>query len=290
MTDLARSSAPADRLPHAHVAEILSVVRERHGLDLGGYRRGTVERRIRTAMIAAGAPSSAAYVERLRSDRRLGSDLLARLTVKVSRFYRDAAAVERVREALAARLAAAPGPLAVWSAGCGRGEEPYSLAMLLDDLGAPAGADVVATVVATDVAPDALAAAEAATYPAAALAELPPAYRERYLAPAAGRGRDGFRVHPAIRGRVRALRHDLSAARAPPDPRRFDLVACRNTLIYFQPPLQRRALELLVDALAPGGLLWLGPAEWPAALAGGRLEVLDRRARLFRAAGGSADA
>ncbi|WP_272946343.1 hypothetical protein [Anaeromyxobacter sp. PSR-1] len=54
--------------------------------------------------------------------------------------------------------------------------------------------------------------------------------------------------------------------------------------------MQRRALELLLDALAPGGLLWLGAAEWPAALAGGRLEVLDRRARLFRAAGGGADA
>lgn len=286
MTDLARSCASADRLPHAHLAEILSVVRERHGLDLTGYRRGTVERRIRTAMIAAGAPTSAAYVERLRTDRRLAGDLLARVTVKVSRFYRDAAAVERVREALAARRAAAPGPLAVWSAGCGRGEEPYTLAMLLDDLGAPAGPDVVAT----DVAPDALAAAEAATYPAAALAELPRAFRDRYLTPLPGGGRAAFRVHPGIRARVRALRHDLSAARAPPDPRRFDLVACRNTLIYFQPALQRRALELLLDALAPGGLLWLGPAEWPAALARARLEVVDRRARLFRAAGGGADA
>lgn len=286
MTNLARSSAPADRLPNAHLAEILSLVRTRHGLDLSGYRRGTIERRVRTAMIAAGASTSAAYLDRLRADRRLAGDLLARLTVKVSRFYRDAAAVERVREALAARLAAAPGPLAVWSAGCARGEEPYSLAMILDDLGAPAGPDVVAT----DVAPDALAAAEVATYPAAALTELPRAYRDRYLTPVLGRGGAGFRVHPAIRARVRALRHDLSAARAPPEPRRFDLVACRNTLIYFQPALQRRALELLLDALAPGALLWLGPAEWPAGLGGGRLEVLDRRARLFRAIGGSADA
>lgn len=286
MTDLARSSALADGLPDGLLADIMALVRTRHGLDLRGYRRGTVERRVRTAMIAAGMSSSAAYLDRLRTDRRLAADLLARVTVKVSRFYRDAAAVEVVRRALAARLAAAPGALAIWSAGCGRGEEPFTLAMLLDDLGAPAGAGVVAT----DVAPDALSAAEQAAYPAAGLGELPAPYRERYLRPVPGGGRALFRVHPAVRARVRLQRHDLSLSRAPPPPGRFDLVACRNTLIYFEPALQRRALDLLLDGLVPGGLLWLGEAEWPGAHAIRRLEVLDRRARLFRAAPEPGDA
>lgn len=286
MTDLARSSALADRLPDGHLADIMALVRTRHGLDLGGYRLGTVERRIRTAMIAAGMSSSAAYVERLRTDRHLAADLLARVTVKVSRFYRDAAAVDVVRCALAARVAASPGPLAIWSAGCGRGEEAFTLAMLLDELGAPAGAEVVAT----DVAPDALSAAADATYPDAVLGELPCPYRERYLTPVPGGGRARFRVHPALRARVRLQRHDLTFARTPPAPGRFDLVACRNTLIYFQPALQRRALALLLDALAPGGLLWLGEAEWPGPVAAGRLDVLDRKARLFRAAAEPADA
>jgi hypothetical protein len=62
----------------------------------------------------------------------------------------------------------------------------------------------------------------------------------------------------------------------------FDLVSCRNTLIYFDGPLQQRALGVLCDAIAPGGFLWLGEAEWPAGGVAGRLALVNRQARLFR--------
>lgn len=265
-------------LPARAVDEILSLVRARHGVDFGPYRRGTIERRIRNAMIAARAPSAPAYVVRLRTEPAESARLLGRLTVKVSRFYRDARAAEVVRAALAERIARSPGPLAAWSAGCGRGEEAYTLALLLAEAGAPAGPNP--DVLATDVDPGALAAAAVAAYPEAALAEIPAAVRARSFERVRGDPRAPFRPVQAIRARVRLRLHDLTAAEAPPD--RFDLVACRNTLIYFQPALQQRVLRLLRASLAPGGLLWLGEAEWPLGPAADGLAVIDRRARLFR--------
>lgn len=253
--------------------EVVHLLRERRGVDLQGYRVATLVRRVRNRMIAANVSSLDLYLRRLRQDPAEPDALLERLTIKVSRFYRGAAAFEGVREALLARREATGRRLAAWSAGCGLGEEPYSLAMLFESLQPTADAP---DVTATDIDPAALAAAARATYGAAALEELPVALRDRHLV-ADGAGR--WQVEPALRRRVRLERHDLATAAAPPGA--FDLVVCRNTLIYFQPALQQRVLQLLTAGLLPGGLLWLGEAEWLSGPAAERFRVVDRRARLF---------
>jgi chemotaxis methyl-accepting protein methylase len=283
----AETQAPVER---ARVAELdpdaleplLALLRERDGLDLSGYRRATLARRVRNRMISAGAAGLDEYLARLRADPGEAARLLDRLTIKVSRFYRNRAAVQVVARALAAEVALAPRPLAAWSAGCGRGEEPYTLAILLADLGQGAAAP---RVLATDIDPAALDAARAARYGPEALGEVPEPVRDRWLAPEGPPENRAYRVVPELRDRLAFRRHDL--ARDPP-PRRggFDLVACRNVLIYFDPPLQHRVLATLCEALAPGGLLWLGEAEWPAGDAAGRLVPVDRPARLFRLAEG----
>lgn len=261
----------------AALSDVLEVLRVRDGLDLSGYRRATVERRIRNRVISAGAPSLAAYAERLRADAAESARLVERLTIKVSRLFRNAAAFEALSVALAADVDVAPRRLTAWSAGCACGEEVYSLAMVLAELGQPGGGPPA--VVGTDVDPGALAAAREAVYAEAALAELPAPVRNRWLerAPPAA-----WRPVPAVRARAAFERHDLARAARPPGSGRFDVVACRNTLIYFDPPLQRRAFALLCEGLAPGGLLFLGEAEWPPPELAPRLRPLDRRHRLFR--------
>ncbi|HEX9049418.1 MAG TPA: CheR family methyltransferase [Anaeromyxobacter sp.] len=258
----------------------LAILRERDGLDLSGYRRSTLARRVRNRMISAGARGPADYLERLRADPGETPRLLDRLTIKVSRFFRNPAAVAAVRAALAAELARAPRRLALWSAGCGRGEEPYTLARLLADLGQPDGAPAV---LATDLDEAALAAARRARYAPDAVGDVPGALRERWVGPADAEP-GALEVRPELRARVSFARHDLVRDEA---PRRggFDLVACRNALIYFDPPLQQRALRVLCDAIAPGGLLWLGEAEWPAGDVAARLVPVSRQARLFRLEG-----
>lgn len=262
--------APGDE---AAVSEILEVVHARCGTPFQGYRRATVVRRIRNRMISAGVPTLPAYAAFLREDPAEPARLLERLTVKVSRLWRNADHVASLSRALAS---AGPGALRAWSAGCAQGEEAYTLGALLEAVAGRAPWSVLGT----DVDPGALAAARRGRYGPAALVEVPAEIARRHLSPP---DQDGWRaVGSALRGGVTFAEHDLVSADAPPPPGAYALVACRNVLIYFLPASQAEVLSRVVDRLAPGGWLLLGEAEWPAPAVERRLEIVDRAHRLFR--------
>ena len=266
-----RTAPCADALVQA----ILDVLRLRTGCDFSRYRRATMHRRIRNRMIALGIASLPEYLARIEDAEDEALPLLERLTIKVSRFYRNRATFDLLRTHVLPHLARDRGgaALRMWSAGCGCGEEAYSLAMLLEEAALPG------FVVASDIDPAALDAARAAAYPAEALAELPPELRERFL-----RARpDGrYSVDEALRARVRLVAHDLTGRRPAPGAEKYDLVCCRNVLIYLQREAQERLLHRLSAVIAPGGWLCLGEAEWPAPLVPGRLVPLGRTSHLFR--------
>ncbi len=269
----AGAAAPADPAFQA----ILKVLRERTGADLRHYRAPIVARRVRNRMVSVGARTFGAYLRRLCADESEAFALLGRVTIKVSRFYRNVVAFDALRDLVLPKLAALRrrAPLRIWSAGCGCGEEPYTLAMLLEDAGIPG------TIDATDIDPAALDVAIRGRYKAAALEELPAILSERFLAA------DGaeFAVAAAVRARVRFARHDLTAPR--PGDQVFDLVCCRNVLIYLEPAVQLRTMQALRRAVAPGGYLCLGEAEWPPAEIAGSLEALPHKNRIFRAVDGA---
>ncbi len=272
------SCAEPSAAERACLAAILAIVRGRCGTDFRGYRARVALRRVRNRMAAAGARSLPEYLARVRADPLETRALLERLTIKVSRFFRNPESVAAVRDALAERRASRPGtPLTIWSAGCGRGEEPYTLAMLLAEMGEPASEG--ASVLGTDIDDAALGEAASGRFRGEEIEDVPEAMRPRYVEPADGRAL--HRIRDGLRRRVELRRHDLTREEAPPDRRTFDLVACRNVLIYLQPRLRHRVEALLIAAVARGGLLWLGEAEWPGPR-GPALEVVDRRARLFR--------
>lgn len=139
----------------------------------------------------------------------------------------------------------------VWSAGCATGEEPYTIALVLARaLPRPAFAP---TILATDVSQEALAVAQRAVYPASAAEDVPSPWREGLSIEG-----DSARIRPEIASLVRFRHQNLADAEA---PRGFDLVWCRNVLIYFGPEARRRVLDRLVAALQPGGFLFLGYSE-----------------------------
>jgi chemotaxis methyl-accepting protein methylase len=257
------------------ISEILTVVHGRSGIDFTAYRAATVERRIRNRMLTLGIAELPRYYELLAASADEALRLVERITIKVSRFYRNREVFDALRGTLLPELAARGAPLALWSAGCGRGEEAYTLAMLLEEGGWPG------EVLATDIDPQALALAEAATYPAQQAQELPDALASRFLEPAGGRGL--VRVAERVRSRVRFERADLAAAQA--GGPRFDLACCRNVLIYWGADHQRRIVEALAARLRPSGYLCIGEAEWLDERFAGALAPLPGKLRIFRRTG-----
>lgn len=237
------------------------------------YREPCLERRLASRLRARGQSRLADYAGLLDADQDERRRLLSALAIGVTGFFRNPSMWRRLGALLRARPAAEP--IGAWSAGCATGEEAYSLAMLLAGRdGAAGGAAGDWWIEATDLDERSLAIARAARYPGGVVRDIE--------AVVAARGRlsaEGFEVAPALRERVRFRREDLTApgARGP-----YDLVLCRNVLIYFGTEGQARVLAALTGALAPGGLLVLGRAELAARDVMPDLEVVDGRERIYR--------
>jgi chemotaxis methyl-accepting protein methylase len=252
---------------------ILAAVRSKTGLDFAAYRRPTVARRVRNRMVSLGVEALPVYLRVLESAQGEAEALVDRLAIKVSRFYRNAATFDLLRESVMPALAANAGgrALRVWSAGFGRGEEAYTLAMLLEERA------VAGEVVATDIDPAAFAFAAGGIYPDAALEELPAALRDRFMeSPRAGY----WNVKTALRARVSWRVDDIASKASVPG--QYDLVCCRNVLIYLDRPTQARVLARIAAAVAPGGYLLLGEAEWAPPDSMPALTAVAPRHRLFR--------
>ena len=131
-----------------------------------------------------------------------------------------------------------------------------------------------AVVVATDFDRASLERAAAGRYPRAALKDLPGSLAQRYFTPG-----DPGELIPEVRRLVRLARHDL--VRDPPPAPPYDLVVCRNVIIYFDRPTQERICSTLADAVAPGGFLVLGKVETLRGEASTRLRLDDARERIY---------
>jgi chemotaxis methyl-accepting protein methylase len=135
---------------------------------------------------------------------------------------------------------------------------------------------------ASDIDGSALQAARTAHYPISAMAELPSELLQRFLDPVVLKGQPSYRVTDDVRARVECSLHDITAPGSPLASGPFDLVSCRNVLIYLERPAQLAATQRLIGAMAASGVLCLGEAEWPCAELIERLEPLPHRTRLFR--------
>lgn len=236
-----------------------------------------MRRRIGARMRARGVHSYDAYAALLRRDPDESRRLVDALTIHVSRFYRN----PETWDAMAATILpdlwrARGGALRCWSAGCAAGEEPYTLAMLLLEHARRAGTSPPDGLIdATDYDRGSLEQAAQGTYPRAVLKDLPPQLSRRYVA-----SRDPLVLAPEVRRLVRLARHDLTQELPPAPP--YDLVLCRNVVIYFDAPTQERIASLLTDALMPGGYLVLGKVEIIRGEARSRLALENPRERIYR--------
>lgn len=245
-----------DELPDAVYEAIIEQLRTRRQLDLGAYKDRCIRRRIAKRLRNSGATDFAGYLALLADDEDELDALLATLSIHVSQFFRNPdtfLALERHVLPDLFRLVRAAGrrELRLWSVGCAGGEEPYSLALLIDEL-SPAGLKV--NILATDVSEPVLENAREALYEPARLAEVPPPVLASYFTAEGER----FRLIERVRARVRFEQHNVMISDVFPPA---DLILCRNVLIYFTREEQARILARFAAALPEGGALVLGRAE-----------------------------
>ena len=258
------------------VNDVLEILHARTGVNFASYRPAMLERRIAGHYATSGATSSEDYLRRLQGSPAAAFRLLECITIKVSRFYRHAPTFDHLNDVLLGQLAHAGRSLRIWCAGCGTGEEAYTFSMLLERAG------IDGFIEATDLDGTALNAARIGIYPIMATAELPPALLARYLEPVVWRGEPAYRVYSGLRDRIRFSRHDVTSNAPPPGERRFDLVSCRNVLIYLQQAAQVETIERLLGATEEDGVLCLGEAEWPLPQFAATLLPLPHKTRMFR--------
>jgi two-component system CheB/CheR fusion protein len=247
------------------------------GEDFALYRTGTLLRRVERRMALTATDDFAAYVARLRDDAAEADALAKDLLINVTSFFRDTAAftflAEHVLPALVARLGADQ-PIRIWVAGCATGEEAYSLAILLLEQVASAGKRTRVQIFATDIDADALAVARAGVYAESIENDVSAERLRRFFT----RTGHQYTVGEGLRKTIVFARHNLLSD---PPLSRFDLISCRNLLIYLRPEAQKRVIGLFHFALRDHGVLFLGASE-SVGEATNLFEPIDRTHRIFR--------
>ena len=238
-----------------HFRVISDRIYEFSGIRLPLAKREMVYARLSRRLRTLGIGSFDDYVRYLELEPAEWEHCTNALTTNVTAFYRE----EHHFRTLAAyaRSHAEEGPIRVWSAGCSTGEEPYTIAMCLAEaLGTAAGFEVLATDLDTQV----LATAREAVYPLQSALKLPEERQKRFFLRGTGRFEGKARVRREIASHVEFSRVNLMDAQWPVEAG-LDAIFCRNVMIYFDKPTQRRLVERFAGLLKPGGLFFAGHAE-----------------------------
>ncbi|MFC0131623.1 methyltransferase [Massilia eurypsychrophila] len=223
------------------------------GLDLSEQ---VVERALRERMAHCGVTDSAAYLQQL-SPAELAA-LIELVVVPESWMFRDSGAFSAATAFVQQQLAAQPGRIVrILSVPCAGGEEPYSMAMALCDAGVAAGA---CRIEAADLSKVAVERARAGRYTRNAFRGVDLAFRERYFS----RRGDEYQISDELRAQVTFSQANLLAFDSASAAGRYDVVFCRNLLIYFDDPTTTAAIAVLSTLLADDGMLFAGYAEVPA--------------------------
>lgn len=236
---------------------VAAYLTERIGLSVAGHRRAHLFKQIADAMARAGATNGDQYCARLEQDNDSFDELVARVTVGESYFFREPGQLELIRSTILPERRSARGPgtaLRLWSAGCSTGQEAYTLAIMLEEEGLATNGCIAAT----DISRESLRVATTGVYGSWSLRAVTGRQREEYFHPVAKEYRVDERFARSITFQPLNLLDPTSDA-----PRDIDVILCRNVLIYFTPEAVARAAQHLAGALAPGGWLVTGSSDPP---------------------------
>lgn len=222
------------------------------GIDLNFYKDVQMQRRLNTFLLRSKHNSWRNYFQVARTDSTELRKFRDYLTINVSSFFRDTGKYRALKEKIFPELLQGHPKLKVWSAGCSRGQEPYSIAMLLAEL---TGDFRRHYILATDLDRTALDAAQAGgPYTDDDVAHVSPLFLQQYFLTKGGK----HWVNDDLKRRVTFRQRNLLAD---PFESNFDMIICRNVVIYFTGPVKDKLYQDFYKALRPGGILFVGGTE-----------------------------
>jgi chemotaxis protein methyltransferase CheR len=220
------------------------------GVDLDCYKGTQMERRLQAYLRRCGIDGLLEFARILHQEPAKRKEFTTFLTINVSEWVRNPEKFTELEQVILPQLLSRSQSLRIWSAGCSNGAEPYSVAILLDQLD-PNGRH---TILATDLDEEILKAAAAGVYLERDIKNLPESRRKKYLVP------DGekFAVEPKLKQKVQFKRHNLLADPFPTD---LDLILCRNVVIYFTEEAKETLYQRFHRSLRSHGMLFVGGTE-----------------------------
>jgi chemotaxis protein methyltransferase CheR len=240
------------------------LLRERSGLVLSADKQYLVESRLLPVARRSGLGGLGELVQKLRDPNaeRLAVDVVEAMTTNESFFFRDKIPFQHFEDTMMPALLATRAPhrrIRIWCSAASTGQEPYSLAMALKELGDRTCGWRI-EIVATDLSTKVLNSARAGLWPIDKSADIPEHYRKAYMLRGTGSQLGKMKAGAEIRSVITFSRLNLNDPPYPVDGV-FDFIFCRNVLIYFDLESKKRVVERLLDHLAQNGCLFLGYAE-----------------------------
>ena len=220
------------------------------GIDLSLYKENQMKRRLKSLYEKNNFKSFTEYFHAIDKSQQLLSEFSDRMTINVTEFFRNQTRWDVLQTKILPLLMKNRSQLKVWSAASSTGEEPYTIAMLLDQLHVKQRTPILAT----DIDQNVLDIAKAGIYPLKTVGTLKKEYKDKYFEQKEGL----YHVKNELKNTVQFKTLNLLADRYPTD---LDLIVCRNVLIYFTEEAKDQLYQKFADALRPGGILFVGSTE-----------------------------
>ena len=250
------------------INNILTKLKEQRGFDFTGYRMSMIERRVQKRVYATKSDNLDDYLVYIDNNTDELDKLIDVFTINVSRFFRNSLTFESfgkkvIPDLFQAKAKENDNSLRIWSAGCSFGEEPYSVAITLKEYLKKEETSINLKIFATDIDKKALVRASKGIYNFESIKKIKYGIFQEYFTEKGGE----FSLDPEIKKMVQFSFYDLLDKNrlAPPDSifGGFDIVLCRNVLIYFEADAQKIIFNKLYESLNKNGYLILGEAEVP---------------------------
>ena len=244
-------------LSDADFARSRKLIRQYAGIALSEAKRALVYGRLVPRLRAHRLTQVSAYLDYVETNAVERELFVNSLTTNVTDFFRERHHFEALRTRILPGLFARSSRVRIWSAGCSSGEEPYTIALSVLAAQPPASADV--RILAADLDSSVVSRAAEGVYPLSRLEAIPEAERQRYFLRGKGRMQGFARAGPELKALIEFRQLNLMENWPMKGP--FDVIFCRNVMIYFDDATRRQLVDRFVSLLAPGGTLMLGHSE-----------------------------